>query len=83
MTTGSAARRLDRVEQAIAPGLEPIHILRLIIAPTDADMITKVLAWNEDGRSLTTFIREPGESKDALCERAARAMGWHRVGPSG
>lgn len=55
---------------------EPIHTLRVIIDPSDGDMATAVIAWNDDRRSLTTFVREPGETKDELCERAGRAMGW-------
>ncbi len=70
------ANRLDRLEDAIRPAAEPIHILRVIIDPAaSGDQVVKVLARGENG-SLTTFARELDESKDALCKRARVAMGW-------
>ena len=68
--------RLDRLEDAIRPAAEPIRVLRVIIdAAASGDQVVEVLARGENG-SLTHFAREPGESKDALCERARLAMGW-------
>jgi hypothetical protein len=69
------ASRLHKLEQAIDPPTEAMHILRVIIEPNAAgDVATEVIARSEDGDRH--FMREPGETKDALCERAERAMGW-------
>ena len=38
------------------------------------DVVTEVIARTEDGDKQ--FTREPGETKDTLCKRAERAMGW-------
>lgn len=74
--TVNRASRLDRLERAIRPPEEPTHIIRIIIDPATAgDGVLEVLARGAGG-SLTHFAREPGESKDALCERVERAMGW-------
>jgi hypothetical protein len=68
------ANRLGRLEDAIRPAVEPIHILRVIIDPFAPDSALSAIALCGDG-SRRYFTREPGESKDALCERARRAMG--------
>ena len=69
------ASRLHKLERAIGPPTEVMHILRVIIAPSVAgDVVTEVIARSEDGDKQ--FTREPGETKDALCKRAERAMGW-------
>lgn len=70
------ASRLGKLERAIGPALEPVHVLRVIVDPdAPGDRVLEVLARGEAG-SLTQFVREPGESEEALCKRAARAMGW-------
>jgi hypothetical protein len=52
------------------------NILRLIVDPDAAgDKIVKAIAMHRD-RTTTHFVREPDETRDALCERAAPAMGW-------
>jgi len=67
--------RLNRLEQSIGPPPEAVHILRLISAPSVAgDVVTEVIARSEDGDQQ--FTREPGATKDAVCKRAERAMGW-------
>lgn len=70
-------RRLDRLEDALHPALpEPIRILRVIVAPdAPGDRVVSVVAANGD-RTYTEFSREPGESTEALCERACQTMGW-------
>jgi len=68
--------RVQRLEATIRPAAEPIHILRVIIDPTaPGDQVLEVLARGENG-SLAAFVREVGESKEALCERARLEMGW-------
>ena len=69
------ANRLNKLEQVISPPSEKMHILRLIIAPSAAgDVVTEVIARSRDGDRR--FMRELGETKDALRARAERAMGW-------
>lgn len=68
--------RLERLEGATSPAVEPMHILHVIVDPdAPGDMAVSVIAVGDD-RALTEFVREPGESKDSLCERARLAMGW-------
>ena len=68
--------RLNRLEEAIRSAPEPLHILRVIIDPTaPGDTVVAAIARGEN-REHVRFTREPGESKDALCERARLAMGW-------
>ena len=70
------ANRLERLESAILPTTDPIHILHVILDPLiPGDMVLSAIAVGEDG-SHTYFTREPGESKDTLCQRARLAMGW-------
>lgn len=70
------ANRLDRLEDAIRPAAEPVHILRVIVDPNaPGDRVVSVIARGDNG-ALTHFARESGESWDALCERARRSMGW-------
>jgi len=68
--------RLDRLLRAIPADRESIRILRLLVDPdAPADRVTKVIVRAEDG-TLKHFVRAPGETKDALCPRAKRAMDW-------
>jgi hypothetical protein len=67
--------RVQRLELAIRPAMEPLHILRVIVDPLAPDSALCALAVGDDG-SRTCFTREPGETKDGLCERARLAMGW-------
>ena len=70
------ANRIDRLEDAIRPTAESVHILHLIVDPNaPGDRVIEAIAVGDD-RSLTTFTRQSGESKDALCRRACRSMGW-------
>jgi hypothetical protein len=56
------ANRLDRLEDAIRPTAEPIHILRIIIDPAaPGDGVLEVLARGGDG-SRRHFTREPEAS---------------------
>ena len=69
------ASRLHKLEKAIGSPPEAMHILRVIIDPSSpGDRALEVLAGG-DGGSLTRFAGAPGESRDALCERAELVMG--------
>jgi len=72
----SYTTRLEQLERAVAPAPDAIHILRPIVDPhAPGDRITEVVARGDDG-TPATFPRSPGETKDQLCERAERVMGW-------
>lgn len=68
--------RLNRLEEAIRPSPEPLHILRVIIDPTaPGDMAVAVIARGDNGEA-THLTREPEETKEEMCQRAERAMAW-------
>lgn len=69
------ASRLAKLEASIGPPQEKINILHVIVDPrATVDRATEVLARGPD--ALVSFTRKPGETKEQMCERAERAMGW-------
>ncbi len=68
MTTGSAARRLDRLEEVIRPAEPP----KCVIGHVDYDDYGNPASLEMCERTLAPL---PGESEEAMCARAIEACG--------